>query len=127
MYTYIYVASHKNCDRFAIKSVMILSCLTIIIQENKCNEPIHFYSFNPSCFLRTFYLIHWRKKPMVLTTIAFKLLRFINDFQLITTFLILYKIRSISSISVLSFLFPFYVLFFFLAIESLIKDKIYTT
>lgn len=37
---------------------------------------------------------------MVLTTIAFKLLRFINDFQLITTFLILYKIRKLDFMSV---------------------------
>lgn len=98
----VYVLSHENCDSFAIKSFMILSCFTIIIQENNCNELIHLnswkcytYTFNPSCFLRTFYLIHWRKILMVLTTIAFKLLRFINDFQLITTFLILYKIRKL--------------------------------
>lgn len=102
MYTYIYVASHKNCDSFAIKSVMILSCLTIIIQENNCNEPIHFIwtvgnfifiVLIPVAFFVPFIWFIGEKKIKVLTTIAFKLLRFINDFQLITTFLILYKIR----------------------------------
>lgn len=42
----VYVLSHKNCDSFAIKSFMILSCLTIIIYKKTIamNKSISFES-----------------------------------------------------------------------------------